>query len=331
MSTSQRTLAVRIAAIVGVVAIGMMQSSSSRGSTANSALEIGGFLAALITFVVGPGAALPRAARVAPRSGRPRARARRPSASGTVPWWMAGRRSRGRLLRAHPVAHRRRCSASRSSRSRSSAARSSARSLIDRRGIGVAGAASRSRCSGSRAPLSRSSRSSGRSPRNCVASVPLWMLVLPVLAGIAIGWQQAVNGQVRIVADSALTATFVNFAVGVPLLAVATLISLVRRRAGRMTSRPNPALYLGGVDRRDLHRRGRRSSCAITGVLVLGLATIAGSSSCRSCSTSFVPGARARARGVDDRRHGARPGGRRDRVHPPARRRRTTPAYRELR
>jgi len=50
--------------------------------------------------------------------------------------------------------------------------------------------------------------------------------VLPLLAGFGTGYQQAVNGQVKRLVGSALTATFVNFSVGTALLAVVTAISL---------------------------------------------------------------------------------------------------------
>ncbi len=50
--------------------------------------------------------------------------------------------------------------------------------------------------------------------------------VLPLLAGFGTGYQQAVNGQVKRLVGSALTATFVNFVVGTALLAVVTAISL---------------------------------------------------------------------------------------------------------
>lgn len=50
------------------------------------------------------------------------------------------------------------------------------------------------------------------------SDVPLWMLLLPVLVGFAQGWQQAVNARVRVVSESAFTATFLNFTTGLVLL-----------------------------------------------------------------------------------------------------------------
>lgn len=49
------------------------------------------------------------------------------------------------------------------------------------------------------------------------------VIVLPLLAGLGTGFQQAVNGRVKLAAGSALTATFVNFMVGTATLAVVTL------------------------------------------------------------------------------------------------------------
>ncbi|KAA2264619.1 DMT family transporter [Solihabitans fulvus] len=42
----------------------------------------------------------------------------------------------------------------------------------------------------------------------------LWLAVLPALAGVAVGWQQAVNGLVRRAAGNTTVAAMVNFAVG---------------------------------------------------------------------------------------------------------------------
>jgi bacterial/archaeal transporter family-2 protein len=105
-------------------------------------------------------------------------------------------------------------------------------------------------------------------------SAPLWMLILPVLAGVGIGWQQAVNGQVRRVAGSALTSTFINFVVGTAVLVVAALVHV--GVAG--PPKPLPAswwLYLGGAVG-VVFIAGAAIIVHITGVLLMGLATIAG-------------------------------------------------------
>ena len=59
------------------------------------------------------------------------------------------------------------------------------------------------------------------------ADVSWWLLVAPFLSGLAVGFQQAANGQVRAVTGSALAATFGNFLVGTTLLTVALLIHLL--------------------------------------------------------------------------------------------------------
>ena len=53
-----------------------------------------------------------------------------------------------------------------------------------------------------------------------------WPILLPLLAGVGVGWQQAVNGRVRAVAESSLTATLVNFLFGTLVLLVVLLVSL---------------------------------------------------------------------------------------------------------
>lgn len=105
-------------------------------------------------------------------------------------------------------------------------------------------------------------------------SVPIWMLVLPLLAGLVQSLQQAVNGQVRAVSESVVTATLINFVVGTTVLVIAFLVhsSLV----GFPTRLPTePWLYVGG----SIGVVFIAVSAAIVrsiGVLLLTLATIAG-------------------------------------------------------
>lgn len=107
-----------------------------------------------------------------------------------------------------------------------------------------------------------------------VGDIPIWALLMPFLAGLGIGWQQAVNGQVRGLSESALTATFVNFVVGtVVLLGIALVHTSF---AGWPTRLPtNGTLYLSGAI-------GVAYIATATvlvrylGVLLLGLGTIAG-------------------------------------------------------
>jgi bacterial/archaeal transporter family-2 protein len=106
------------------------------------------------------------------------------------------------------------------------------------------------------------------------ASVPVWMLLLPFLAGLAQTVQQGVNGQVRAVSESAVTATLGNFIVGTLVLTIAFLIhSWI---AGWPTHFPPQTwLYLGGPI--GVFFIAVASAIVRTiGVLLLSLATIAG-------------------------------------------------------
>ncbi|MBB2969384.1 DMT family transporter [Leifsonia aquatica] len=105
-------------------------------------------------------------------------------------------------------------------------------------------------------------------------SVPVWMMLLPLIAGLGMGWQQAVNGQVRVVAESALTATFINFLVGTTVLVVLMLVHWAL--AGLPKPLPTePWLYLGGAIG-CVFIAGAALLVRVTGVLLLGLATVAG-------------------------------------------------------
>jgi transporter family-2 protein len=53
-----------------------------------------------------------------------------------------------------------------------------------------------------------------------------WQFLLPLLGGIAIGWQQAANGRIRKLANSAIAATFINFTAGTLALVIAKLVTL---------------------------------------------------------------------------------------------------------
>lgn len=104
--------------------------------------------------------------------------------------------------------------------------------------------------------------------------VPLWMLAMPLVAGFGTGWQSAVNGRVRKAADSAFTATFINFVVG-----TTALVTVMLLRAG-FTGWPErlpaePVLYLGGAIG-CVFIGVNAYLVAHTGVLILGLGTVAG-------------------------------------------------------
>lgn len=74
----------------------------------------------------------------------------------------------------------------------------------------------------------------------------VWLIVIPVVAGVGMAWQSAVNGLVRVVAQSAITATFVNFLVGTLVLAIAAAVSLAF--SGWPAEWPTePWFYIGGL------------------------------------------------------------------------------------
>lgn len=104
--------------------------------------------------------------------------------------------------------------------------------------------------------------------------VALWVLILPLVAGLGLGWQQAVNGQLREISNSPLTATFFNFLVGATALAAVFLVhTLVAGGPLRLSS--NPLLYVGGM-LGIVFIAGYAITVKYIGVLLLGLCAIAG-------------------------------------------------------
>ncbi|MFT4030437.1 MAG: DMT family transporter [Protaetiibacter sp.] len=106
------------------------------------------------------------------------------------------------------------------------------------------------------------------------SDAPWWLLLLPLVAGAGVSWQQAVNGQLRQRAGSVLAATFVSFLAGTIVLAVAAAIDVVIVGA---PPRPpaDPVLYLGGIVG-IVFVAGAAAIVPFSGVLLFGLATIAG-------------------------------------------------------
>jgi transporter family-2 protein len=103
----------------------------------------------------------------------------------------------------------------------------------------------------------------------------LLLAVLPLAAGMGVAWQQAVNGQVRAASGSTLAATLVNFTVGTVALLVAFAVDLAVRGwpTGRLPA--EPWFYLGGPIG-IVFIAIAAALVRFTGVLLLGLATIAG-------------------------------------------------------
>lgn len=77
-----------------------------------------------------------------------------------------------------------------------------------------------------------------------LAQAPLWMLLLPLLVGAGLAWQQATNGRLQRATASAMTATLVNFAGGTLVLGVLALVQVPYARVAPAPS--DPWLYLGG-------------------------------------------------------------------------------------
>ncbi|CAN5236303.1 hypothetical protein BH09ACT5_BH09ACT5_11000 [soil metagenome] len=101
-----------------------------------------------------------------------------------------------------------------------------------------------------------------------------WVLILPLAAGLGLGWQQAVNGQIREISNSPLTATFFNFMIGAASLGVVFLVHTLIA-GGPIRLATNPWLYVGGVVG-ILFIAGYAITVRYTGVLLLGLGAIAG-------------------------------------------------------
>lgn len=77
------------------------------------------------------------------------------------------------------------------------------------------------------------------------SEAPWFLLALPMVAGVAMGLQQAINGRVTQHSGHFLVATLGNFVVGTAALAVVALVHLLV--AGPPAALPtNPLLYLGG-------------------------------------------------------------------------------------
>jgi len=74
----------------------------------------------------------------------------------------------------------------------------------------------------------------------------LWLVVVPVVAGVGVAWQSAMNGIVRAAAQSAIAATLINFVVGMCVLLVLATISVAVH--GWPAEWPSdPLLYIGGA------------------------------------------------------------------------------------
>jgi transporter family-2 protein len=105
--------------------------------------------------------------------------------------------------------------------------------------------------------------------------VPAVLLVLPVVAGIAMGLQQAFNGRVTQHTGKFMVATLGNFVVGTTALVVAAILHalVVGHGPGRLPA--EPVLYLGGAIGVAFIAMAAYLAGPL-GVLTLAMSTIAG-------------------------------------------------------
>jgi len=119
--------------------------------------------------------------------------------------------------------------------------------------------------------------------------VPLVLMILPFIAGLGAGWQQAVNGRVKVEAGSALTATVVNFAVGTAALVIVMLVHAASD--GWPEALPtNPWLYAGGAVG-CIFIAGQAMLVRVVGVLLLALCGVAGQLAAALALDLFAPAA----------------------------------------
>jgi len=106
------------------------------------------------------------------------------------------------------------------------------------------------------------------------AQAHVWIIIFPVLVGLLLGLQQALNGQIKTLAKSATTATFFNFLFGTAILFACELVNLVIRGFPHQFP-TNPILYVGGVVG-VLFIAGYAFVVPIIGVLLQSLAAVSG-------------------------------------------------------
>ena len=83
-------------------------------------------------------------------------------------------------------------------------------------------------------------------PKLSNATFKFFPIVLAILAGIVIAFQQAVNARVNVVSERPLATTFFNFIIGTFFLIIALAINLLQGGSiGRLPT--SPWLYLGGI------------------------------------------------------------------------------------
>lgn len=115
----------------------------------------------------------------------------------------------------------------------------------------------------------------------------LWWAVLPAVAGCLMAWQGAVNGLVRAAADNVVVPTTVNFLVGTCALVIATGVSVIIR--GWPATPPGQWwLYTGGT-LGIVAIMTAVTAVRVTGVLLLGMSSVAGQLTGALLLDVFVP------------------------------------------
>lgn len=104
---------------------------------------------------------------------------------------------------------------------------------------------------------------------------PWYLLALPMVSGVAMGIQQAINGRVSQHSGHFLVATLANFAVGTVVLVLAALAHALVTGSGPGRLPTNPLLYLGGVIGVGFIALAAYLAAPL-GILTLAMATIAG-------------------------------------------------------
>ena len=168
------------------------------------------------------------------------------------------------------------------------AGQSSSSLLVDRAGAGPAG----------RQPVTRP-RLAGTVLTVCAVLLAvgdrighpsaLALAVLPLVAGVGIAWQQAVNGHVRAASGSAMVASLVNFWTGTAVLLLAFAVSVALRGLPDHLPRGPWWLYVGGPLGIVFIALGA-AVVRYTGVLLLGLGMIAGQVTGALLVDEIVPG-----------------------------------------
>jgi bacterial/archaeal transporter family-2 protein len=117
----------------------------------------------------------------------------------------------------------------------------------------------------------------------------LWWAVLPAVAGLGVAWQTAMNGQVRVAAANVVVPTIVNFLVGTAALCLAAVVDVIIRG----WPAPPPGqwwLYLGGPAGICVILAAV-AAVRVTGVLLFGMASVAGQLIGAVLLDVFVPAA----------------------------------------